>query len=99
MAPDHPNIKAVSRVYGRPRRRRASASGNVEVGKDVTHDELVAHHHAVIYATGSPADRRLDIPGEDLPGSYPATDFIGWYNGHPDYRDLEFDLSPTSGPW
>ena len=95
VAPDHPNIKAVTRVYEKTAKKEGFRfHGNVEVGKDVSHDELVAHHHAVIYATGSPTDRRLGIPGEDLPGSYPATDFVGWYNGHPDYRDLEFDLSP-----
>ncbi len=95
VAPDHPNIKAVSRVYEKTAKKEGFRfHGNVEVGQDVTHDELAAHHHAVLYATGSPTDRRLDIPGEDLPGSHAATDFVGWYNGHPDYRDLEFDLSP-----
>jgi ferredoxin/flavodoxin---NADP+ reductase len=95
VAPDHPNIKAVTRVYEKTAKREGFRfHGNVEVGKDVSHEELAAHHHAVIYATGSPTDRRLDIPGEDLPGSHAATDFVGWYNGHPDYRDLEFDLTP-----
>jgi ferredoxin--NADP+ reductase len=95
VAPDHPNIKAVSRVYEKTAKREGFRfHGNVEVGTDVSHEELAAHHHAVIYATGSPTDRRLGIPGEDLPGSHAATDFVGWYNGHPDYRDLEFDLSP-----
>jgi len=95
VAPDHPNIKAVTRVYEKTAKREGFRfHGNVEVGKDVSHEELAAHHHAVIYATGSPTDRRLGIPGEDLPGSHAATDFVGWYNGHPDYRDLEFDLTP-----
>src|SRR5215218_277992 len=95
VAPDHPNIKAVTRVYEKTAKREGFRfHGNVEVGKDVSHEELAAHHHAVVYATGSPTDRRLGIPGEDLPGSHAATDFVGWYNGHPDYRDLEFDLSP-----
>jgi ferredoxin--NADP+ reductase len=95
VAPDHPNIKAVSRVYEKTAKKEGFRfHGNVEVGKDVSHDELSAHHHAVLYATGSPTDRRLGIPGEDLPGSHAATEFVAWYNGHPDYRDLEFDLSP-----
>jgi ferredoxin--NADP+ reductase len=95
VAPDHPNIKAVSRVYEKTAKKDGFRfHGNVEVGVDVTHEELAAHHHAVLYATGSPTDRRLGIPGEDLPGSHAATDFVGWYNGHPDYRDLEFDLTP-----
>jgi ferredoxin--NADP+ reductase len=95
VAPDHPNIKAVTRVYEKTAAKEGfSFHGNVEVGADVSHDELAAHHHAVIYATGSPTDRRLGIPGEDLPGSHPATTFVAWYNGHPDYWDAEFDLSP-----
>jgi len=95
VAPDHPNIKAVTRVYEKTAKREGFRfHGNVEVGTDVSHEELMAHHHAVIYATGSPTDRRLNIPGEDLPGSHAATEFVAWYNGHPDYCDLEFDLSP-----
>src|SRR5215207_7099137 len=95
VAPDHPNIKAVTRVYEKTAKKDGFRfHGNVEVGTDVSHEELAAHHHAVIYATGSPTDRRLGIPGEDLPGSHPATSFVAWYNGHPDYWDEEFDLSP-----
>ncbi|HWX86600.1 MAG TPA: FAD-dependent oxidoreductase, partial [Solirubrobacteraceae bacterium] len=67
--------------------------GNVELGRDVSRDELAGHYHAIVYATGSPADRPLGIPGEDLEGSHPATDFVGWYNGHPDFPDHYFDLS------
>jgi ferredoxin/flavodoxin---NADP+ reductase len=94
VAPDHPNIKAVTRVYEKTAKREGFRfHGNVEVGKDVSHEELAAHHHAVIYATGAPTDRRLGVPGEDLPGSVAATSFVAWYNGHPDYRDAEFDLS------
>src|ERR671929_146705 len=70
--------------------------GNVEVGTDVTHAELMEHYTAVIYATGAQTDKSLGIPGEDLPGSRPATEFVAWYNGHPDYRDLEFDLSGST---
>ena len=95
VAPDHPNIKAVTRVYEKTARKEGFRfHGNVEVGVDVSHEELAAHHHAVLYATGAPTDRRLGIPGEDLPGSAAATSFVAWYNGHPDYRDEEFDLTP-----
>jgi len=94
VAPDHPNIKAVSRAFERialnPRFRFL---GNVEVGRDVTHAELADLFGAVVYAFGAQTDRRLGIPGEDLPGSWPATAFVAWYNGHPDFQDLEFDLS------
>src|SRR4029077_699738 len=67
--------------------------GNVEVGKDVTHAELTRLYDAVVYTVGAQTDRRLGIPGEDLPGSWAATEFVAWYNGHPDYQHLEFDLS------
>ena len=94
VAPDHPNIKAVSRAFERiavhPGFRFL---GNVEVGRDVTHAELADLYGAVVYAFGAQTDRRLGIPGEGLPGSWPATAFVAWYNGHPDYQDLEFDLS------
>src|SRR5213079_1876405 len=66
--------------------------GNVEVGRDLYHDDLVRLYDAVIYAVGAQTDRRLGIPGEDLPGSWAATEFVAWYNGHPDYQQLEFDL-------
>jgi ferredoxin/flavodoxin---NADP+ reductase len=94
VAPDHPNIKAVSRVYEKTATHpEFRFYGNVEYGTDLAHDDLLARYHAVIYAVGAQVDRRLGIPGEDLPGSWSATEFVAWYNGHPDYRDLEFDLS------
>jgi ferredoxin/flavodoxin---NADP+ reductase len=94
VAPDHPNIKAVSRVYEKTAAHpEFRFYGNVEYGTDLTHDDLLARYHAVIYAVGAQVDRRLGIPGEDLPGSWSATEFVAWYNGHPDYRDLVFDLS------
>jgi ferredoxin/flavodoxin---NADP+ reductase len=94
VAPDHPNIKAVSRVYEKTAAHpEFRFYGNVEYGADLTHDDLLARYHAVIYAVGAQTDRRMGIPGEDLPGSWAATEFVAWYNGHPDYRDLEFDLS------
>src|SRR3954454_16729978 len=94
VAPDHPNIKAVSRVYEKTAAHpEFRFYGNVEVGRDVSHQELKDHYHAVIYAVGAQTDKHMDIPGEDLPGSWAATELVAWYNGHPDYRDLEFDLS------
>jgi ferredoxin/flavodoxin---NADP+ reductase len=67
--------------------------GNVEVGRDITHAELAELYDAVVYSVGAQTDRRLGIPGEDLPGSWAATEFVAWYNGHPDFQELEFDLS------
>ena len=94
VAPDHPNIKAVSRVYEKTAAHpEFRFYGNVEIGRDLGHDDLTRHCHAVIYAVGAQADRRMGIAGEDLPGSWAATEFVAWYNAHPDYRDLEFDLS------
>ncbi|HEV7845984.1 MAG TPA: FAD-dependent oxidoreductase [Thermoleophilaceae bacterium] len=94
VAPDHPNIKAVSRVYEKTAAHpEFRFYGNVELGRDLSHEDLVERYHAVIYAVGAQTDRRMGIPGEDLPGSWAATEFVAWYNGHPDFRDLEFDLS------
>ena len=94
VAPDHPNIKAVSRAFEKIALQPGFRFlGNVEIGPDVTHEELAAAYGAVVYSIGSQTDRRLGIPGEDLPGSWPATAFVAWYNGHPDFQDLEFDLS------
>ncbi len=93
VAPDHPKIKSVTRVYEKTAAHpRFRYFGNVELGRHVSREELRAHYHAIVYATGAPADRPLGIPGEDLPGSWPATEFVGWYNGHPDHPHLEFDL-------
>ena len=94
VAPDHENIKAVSRAFEKTAARPGFRFfGNVEVGRDVTHDELLRLYDAVVYTVGAQTDRRLGIPGEDLPGSWAATEFVAWYNGHPDFQDLEFDLS------
>ena len=96
VAPDHPKIKSVTRIYEKTAAHpRFRFFGNVELGKDISRDELARRYHAVVYATGSPADRPLQIPGEDLPGSHPATDFVGWYNGHPDFCDHDFGLTTT----
>jgi ferredoxin--NADP+ reductase len=94
VAPDHPKIKSVSSVYAETAAHESFRFfGNVEVGKDVTREELVERYDAVIYAVGTPGDRALGIPGEDLPGSEAAVDFVGWYNGHPDYAGRTFDLT------
>src|SRR4051812_31434795 len=94
VAPDHQEIKRLDETFDEQTLRRGCRFfGNVEVGVDISHDDLMSHYSAVIYATGAQTDKSLGIPGEDLPGSRPATEFVAWYNGHPDYRDLEFDLS------
>jgi ferredoxin/flavodoxin---NADP+ reductase len=94
VAPDHQEIKRLEDMFDEQTLRRGCRFlGNVEVGVDISHAELMEHYAAVIYATGAQTDKSLGIPGEDLPGSWPATDFVAWYNAHPDYRELEFDLS------
>jgi ferredoxin--NADP+ reductase len=94
VAPDHQEIKRLDDTFERTTLRKGVRFlGNVEVGRDVSHADLIRHYTAVIYATGAQTDKSLGIPGEDLAGSRPATEFVAWYNGHPDYRDLEFDLS------
>ena len=93
VAPDHPKLKTVSRAFERIAERPGFRFlGNVEVGRDLHHADLVRLYDAVIYAVGAQTDRRLGIPGEDLPGSWAATELVAWYNGHPDYQQLEFDL-------
>lgn len=97
VAPDHQKIKSVTKVYEKiAAHPRFRFYGHVAFGQDVTRDDLARHYHAFIYAVGAQTDRRMDIPGEDLPGSHAATEFVGWYNAHPDYRDLRFDLSQES---
>ena len=94
VAPDHPKIKSVSRAFEKIAAQPGfRVLGNVEVGRHVSHDELLEHYDAVVYAVGAQSDRRMGIPGEDLPGSWAATEFVAWYNGHPDFQGLEFDLS------
>ncbi len=94
VAPDHPKIKTAVRVYEKiADRPDFRLLGNVTVGEDISIDELRRHYDAILLAYGASSDRRLGIPGEDLPGSHTATEFVGWYNGHPDYRDRVFDLS------
>jgi len=94
VAPDHPKLKQPIAIYeGILRSPKVHFFGNVEAGGDITVEQLLELYHAVILAYGAEADARLDIPGESLQGSYTATEFVGWYNGHPDYRDRCFDFS------
>jgi ferredoxin--NADP+ reductase len=94
VAPDHPKIKDVSRAFERTAQRPGFRFfGNVELGRALTHEDLTRLYDAVVYAVGAQTDRRLGIPGEDLPGSWPATAFVAWYNAHPDFQDLAVDLS------
>src|SRR5881394_1531464 len=94
VAPDHPKLKSVSRAFERIAEKTGFRFfGNVEVGRDLSHADLVQLYDAVIYAFGAQTDKRLGIPGEELPGSWSATEFVAWYNAHPDFQDLDFDLS------
>lgn len=93
VAPDHPDKKKMSRVYDAIAHRPGFRFiGNVTIGEAVTPQDLSSWYDAVIYAVGADGERRLGIPGEDLPGSLPARRFVGWYNGHPDFSDLKIDL-------
>src|SRR5262245_44891128 len=94
VAPDHPNIKSVSRAFEKTAMRPGFRFfGNVDVGRDVTHEDLARLYDAVVYTVGAQTDRQIGISGENLPGSWAATEFVAWYNAHPDFQDLTFDLS------
>ena len=94
VAPDHQSIKAVIRVFDKVLADpRVHFFGNVTYGVDIHHKEVKQFYDQIIYAVGAQADRRMGIPGEELPNNFPAISFVGWYNGHPDYRDLPIDLS------
>jgi ferredoxin--NADP+ reductase len=94
VAPDHPKIKAVTRVYEKTAKKDGFRFfGGVVLGRDVTRAELLKRYDVVLYAVGTSDDNRLNVPGEDRPGSHPATHFVAWYNGHPDAADHDFDLS------
>ena len=94
VAPDHPKIKSVIRVYAKTATHESFRFfGGVSLGTDISRQDLLARYHVVIYAVGTSTDNRLGIPGEDRPGSHPATDFVAWYNGHPHYADHMFDLN------
>ena len=94
VAPDHQKIKSVTAVFNRTAQKPGFRFfGNVELGKDITVEEMRQYYHALIYTTGAQTDRPMNIPGADLEGHHPATEFVAWYNGHPDFRDYQFDLS------
>ena len=94
VAPDHPKLKSVCQNFTQiAGHERFAFFGNVTLGRDVTVDELRGFYDAVVIASGASADRKLGVPGEDLPGSWSASEFVSWYNGHPDFRDRTFDLS------
>ena len=94
VAPDHPKLKSVTRIYEKTAAKPGFRFfGGVELGKDVTREELLERYHAVVYAIGTADDNRLGIPGEDRAGSHSATEFVAWYNGHPEYAGHSFDLS------
>ena len=93
VAPDHPKIKSVTKAYDKTtEHERFRFFGHVELGTDVSRRRLLEHYHAVVYTLGTSIDKRLGIPGEELRGSHPATEFVAWYNGHPDHTCLEVDL-------
>ena len=97
VAPDHQKIKSVTKVYERTvRDSRVRYFGNVGLGEEISHDELKSHYDQLFYATGASSDKQLDIPGEELAGSFSATEFVAWYNGHPDFAEREFDLNVES---
>lgn len=97
VAPDHQKIKSVTKVYERTAAdSRFRFYGNIRFGTDITHADLRQYYDQILYAVGAQSDRKLNIPGEDLVGSFSATEFVAWYNGHPDFADLNFDLSCES---
>ncbi|HKS49821.1 MAG TPA: FAD-dependent oxidoreductase [Amycolatopsis sp.] len=94
VAPDHPDKKLVAKIFEATAARPGFRFfGNVEVGREIRHGDLTEWYDAVIYAVGAAGDRRLGIPGEDLRGCWSAREFVAWYNGHPDFSHLPFDLS------
>ncbi len=94
VAPDHQKIKSVTKIYSRiAENENFRFFGNVEFGSDIHRSDLLELYDGVIYAVGSPSDRSLGIPGEELPGSHSATEFVAWYNGHPDFREIKFNLA------
>ncbi|RAP38865.1 NADP oxidoreductase [Candidatus Marinamargulisbacteria bacterium SCGC AAA071-K20] len=99
IAPDHQKMKSVASYYERVAVKNEdhfNYFGNIEVGKDITIQELQTYYDALIFSYGSESDKSLGIQGEDLQGSHSAREFVGWYNGHPEYTELNFDLSQDS---
>ncbi len=94
VAPDHQKIKSITKLYDRAaKNKNFHFFGNVRIGKDISVAELKEYYHQLMFTTGAPTDKPLRIPGEELEGSLPATEFVAWYNGHPDYADYKIDLS------
>jgi len=94
VAPDHQKIKSVTKAYERTAKRQGFRYfGYVEFGSDIDLNDLKEHYHQIVFATGTQAGKVLNIPGAELDGSHAASDFVAWYNGHPDYRKFKFDLS------
>jgi ferredoxin--NADP+ reductase len=94
VAPDHQKIKTVTKAFDRTASKpNVRFFGNVKFGRDIALEDMRRFYHQIIFTTGAQSDRKMGIPGEDLPGSHPATEFVAWYNGHPDFRDYKFDLS------
>jgi ferredoxin--NADP+ reductase len=94
VAPDHAKIKSVTKVYDKiAQHPNFRFFGHVEFGRDLTMADVQKYYHQVVFAVGAQTDRAMGIPGEDLAGSHAATEFVAWYNGHPDYRELQFDLT------
>ncbi|MEI6129159.1 MAG: NADP oxidoreductase [Planctomycetota bacterium] len=97
VAPDHQNIKTVVKVYQKVAEHPSFRFfGNVKIGRDLSIHDLERHYHAIIWGIGCESDHKLGIAGENLGGVHSATDFVGWYNGHPDYRHCSFDLASAT---
>ncbi len=90
VAPDHYKTRNTSRQFARTLEEEAVGYyGNVDIGNDISMAELKEHYDGIVISIGAYNDRKLGIPGEDLPGVYGACAFVGWYNGHPEFRDLD----------
>lgn len=97
VAPDHQKIKSVTAAFDRiAANPNFRFYGNVDLGRHISVADLEQHYHQIIYSTGAQTDRPLGVPGDHLQGSHPATEFVAWYNGHPDYSRCEFDLTQES---
>jgi ferredoxin--NADP+ reductase len=93
VAPDHQKIKNVNRIFDKTAQDpRVRFFGNVQLGRDLDRGDLRRHYHQIVYAVGAQADRSMGVPGEELAGSYSSTEFVAWYNCHPDLADVKFEL-------
>ncbi len=98
VAPDHQKMKTLGNYYNRTATTNPTFSfyGNIKIGQDISIETLKKHYDAIVYAVGAETDKKLSIPGEDIKGSHTATEFVGWYNGHPDYQNRNFNLDADS---